>query len=415
VAAEKRQHESAFKQLEARVCQAETKSAEAEERVAAMRVSSTQRRRQSAVVSSDDSDEETRGVLAIEAAPRGEDKEHAAARRTPPVSLRATQRRLSAVASSSGSDHGDPPVRVRDPPTFVSVLRRSPSCARACPHRAGVVRHSTQTLDASAAEARAADSQDAEYGQKLPATRRRLSAVASSSSSGSDHGDPPARASEAGRHARAEYEVERITDSRVRNGRTEWFVVWKGYDPALGTWESHEAMNTGGVCEPWRQYEAQRVRDRAGRLVVVFRLSIRPQVPRVSRFTRLLPEMLGSAGVWPCGLWDATSCRRAAPPLSVSHAGSCGATTQELGASAGPPSQRSPSSRLLSRRPRAGGWALQTLLAARNTQPGSRRLALGLTREVRVCTARALRQVWTCGGSHSHAGGGNALAFKQPT
>ena len=55
-----------------------------------------------------------------------------------------------------------------------------------------------------------------------------------------------------------EFEVERVTDSRVRWGREEWFVVWKGYDETEGTWESYDAINTGGICEPWRKFEAAR-------------------------------------------------------------------------------------------------------------------------------------------------------------
>lgn len=55
-----------------------------------------------------------------------------------------------------------------------------------------------------------------------------------------------------------EFEVERVTDSRVRRGREEWFVVWKGYDETEGTWESYDAINTGGICEPWRKFEAAR-------------------------------------------------------------------------------------------------------------------------------------------------------------
>ena len=56
-----------------------------------------------------------------------------------------------------------------------------------------------------------------------------------------------------------EYVVEQITDVRIRHGHEEWFVVWKGYDAAQGTWESYDAINTGGICEPWCKFEAERL------------------------------------------------------------------------------------------------------------------------------------------------------------
>nr|AGG11735.1 Umbrea [Drosophila elegans] len=40
----------------------------------------------------------------------------------------------------------------------------------------------------------------------------------------------------------AEYSVERIEDKRIENGKTEYYLKWKGYPRTANTWESVEDL-----------------------------------------------------------------------------------------------------------------------------------------------------------------------------
>lgn len=42
----------------------------------------------------------------------------------------------------------------------------------------------------------------------------------------------------------AEYEVETIKSKRVKNGRTEYEIKWKGYDSDDCTWEPEDNLST---------------------------------------------------------------------------------------------------------------------------------------------------------------------------
>ncbi|QQP38173.1 Chromobox -like protein 5, partial [Caligus rogercresseyi] len=37
--------------------------------------------------------------------------------------------------------------------------------------------------------------------------------------------------------AEEEYIVDHIIDKRIRNGKTEYYLAWKGYGPEENTWE----------------------------------------------------------------------------------------------------------------------------------------------------------------------------------
>ncbi|XP_052854082.1 chromobox protein homolog 5 [Drosophila gunungcola] len=41
----------------------------------------------------------------------------------------------------------------------------------------------------------------------------------------------------------AEYSVERIEDKRIENGKTEYYLKWKGYPRSANTWESMEDLH----------------------------------------------------------------------------------------------------------------------------------------------------------------------------
>ena len=53
-----------------------------------------------------------------------------------------------------------------------------------------------------------------------------------------------------------EYEVERVLDSRIRYGKLQYYVDWKGYGPHDRTWEPTESLENAAerVAEFHRDY-----------------------------------------------------------------------------------------------------------------------------------------------------------------
>jgi hypothetical protein len=46
-----------------------------------------------------------------------------------------------------------------------------------------------------------------------------------------------------------EYEVQNILDKRKRQGGTEYFIKWLGYDHQFNTWEPEENLGPGLMIE----------------------------------------------------------------------------------------------------------------------------------------------------------------------
>ncbi|XP_037945440.1 heterochromatin protein 1-like [Teleopsis dalmanni] len=58
-----------------------------------------------------------------------------------------------------------------------------------------------------------------------------------------------------------EYVVEKICGRRVRKGKFEYFLKWKGYSEEENTWDPEEHLYCQDLIE---QYEAERTKDEAG-------------------------------------------------------------------------------------------------------------------------------------------------------
>lgn len=48
-----------------------------------------------------------------------------------------------------------------------------------------------------------------------------------------------------------EYEVEKVLDSRIRDGEREYFLKWKGYPMSECTWEKESGMNCDDLVEEY--------------------------------------------------------------------------------------------------------------------------------------------------------------------
>uniref|UniRef100_A0A1A9UVF0 Heterochromatin protein 1 n=1 Tax=Glossina austeni TaxID=7395 RepID=A0A1A9UVF0_GLOAU len=57
-----------------------------------------------------------------------------------------------------------------------------------------------------------------------------------------------------------EYAVERICGRRVRKGKIEYFLKWKGYSESENTWEPEENLDCQDLI---KQYEEERAKDEA--------------------------------------------------------------------------------------------------------------------------------------------------------
>ncbi len=62
-----------------------------------------------------------------------------------------------------------------------------------------------------------------------------------------------------------EYEVERVVDKKVKHGKVEYFIKWKGYPDNENTWEPKENLECGDLIKEFedRRREKQKRKEAA--------------------------------------------------------------------------------------------------------------------------------------------------------
>ena len=60
------------------------------------------------------------------------------------------------------------------------------------------------------------------------------------------------------------YEVERVLDQRIRKGKQEYLVLWKGYDEKEATWEPVDHFDDLGVINRFWKAHEKKQKEEAG-------------------------------------------------------------------------------------------------------------------------------------------------------
>eukprot|EP00096_Caligus_rogercresseyi_P002782 TRINITY_DN1507_c0_g1_i1.p1 TRINITY_DN1507_c0_g1~~TRINITY_DN1507_c0_g1_i1.p1 ORF type:complete len:188 (-),score=56.27 TRINITY_DN1507_c0_g1_i1:160-642(-) len=65
--------------------------------------------------------------------------------------------------------------------------------------------------------------------------------------------------------AEEEYIVDHIIDKRIRNGKTEYYLAWKGYGPEENTWEPKENLDCPELIKTFEdKFKAKKEKNGGG-------------------------------------------------------------------------------------------------------------------------------------------------------